>query len=773
VKTTTERRPTQRGDLLKRLILGRPLASSKQEHQLLPKTLALPVFSSDPLSSVAYATEEMMLVLTLAGATALSYMMPIGFAIAVLLAIVITSYRQTVRAYPQGGGSYIVSRENLGTLPGLTAAAAILTDYVLTVAVSVTAGTIAISSAAPGLEEHRVLLAIGFIALITLANLRGVREAGTLFAVPTYGFVALVYITLGTGLAQCLTGCRTAETADLGLPVEHALTLFILLRAFSSGATALTGVEAIADGVQAFRRPHAKNAATTLAIMGSISISMFLGITYLASALEVRVTEHFEGQSVLAQIGETVFGRGLVFFLLQGFTAGILILAANTAYQDFPRLSAILARDRFMPSQFRNRGDRLVFSNGVLVLAVLAGVLIYAFDADLNRLIQLYVVGVFTAFTLSQAGMVRRWLRVRGENWRRSAIINGVGAVTTGVVLVIVTITKFSHGAWIVIVAIPIIIAFFLAVNRHYRNVGVLLRAQRLTADRDAHNTFVFLVKELDTATLDAISYLRALRPEDVRPLYVGRPERFATVANGWEGCAPRLGRLELLEGGHDRLVRALRAYIRAIPRSREDFVTVVIPEELRNRSWFQFLVDRDPLRLKTALLFEPGVVVTDVPLVPEEVEVAKGHAGHPVEPERSVVLIPVSGVHDATVRAVIYAKSLNPGRIEGMFFVSDPDEVGNVVDEWHERKIGVPLVMVEAPFREYGEPMLAEIRNYTERGDTIVTVVLPEFIPRHWWENILHNQTAFYFKRMLLFEPNVVVTDVPFHLRGFEGNGR
>jgi len=773
VATTTDRRPTQRGGILKRLVVGRALASHKQEHQLLPKTLALPVFSSDPLSSVAYATEEMMLVLTLAGATALSYMTPIGFAIATLLVIVITSYRQTVRAYPQGGGSYIVSRENLGTLPGLTAAAAILSDYVLTVAVSVTAGTIAISSAAPALEEHRVLLAVGFIALITLANLRGVREAGTLFAIPTYGFVAMVYITLGLGLAQCLTGCRTAETADLGLPVHHALTLFILLRAFSSGATALTGVEAIADGVQAFRRPQAKNAATTLAVMGSISISMFLGITYLARALEVRVSEDFEGQSVLAQIGDTVFGGGLLFYLLQGFTAGILILAANTAYQDFPRLSAILARDKFMPSQFRNRGDRLVFSNGVLVLAVLAGLLIYAFDADLTRLIQLYVVGVFTAFTLSQAGMVRRWMRVRGENWQRSAVINGIGAVTTGVVLVIVTITKFRGGAWIVIVAMPIIITFFLAVNRHYRNVGHLLRAQRVTADRDAKNTFVFLVKQLDTATLDAISYLRALRPEDVRPLYVGRPELYATVANGWEACAPRLGRLELLEGGHDRLVRALRSFIRAIPRGRDDFVTVVIPEELRNRSWFQFLVDRDPLRLKTALLFEPGIVVTDVPLVPEEVEVAKGHAGHPVEPERSVVLIPVSAVHDATVRAVIYAKSLSPARIEAMFFVSDPDEVGNVVDEWHERKIDVPLVMVEAPFREYGEPMLAEVRNYTGHGDTIVTVVLPEFIPRHWWENLLHNQTAFYFKRMLLFEPNVVVTDVPFHLRAFEEDGR
>lgn len=761
------------GGLLKRFVLGRPLASNKQEHQLLPKALALPVFSSDPLSSVAYATEEMMLVLALAGATALSYMLPIGIAIAVLLVIVITSYRQTVRAYPRGGGSYIVSRENLGTLPGLTAAAAILTDYVLTVAVSVTAGTIAISSAAPDLEEHRVLIAIGFVALITLANLRGVKEAGTLFAVPTYGFVAMVYVVLGAGLVQCLSGCPTAESVDLGLPVQHALTLFLVLRAFSSGATALTGVEAIADGVQAFRRPQAKNAAATLAIMGAISSSMFLGITYLARALDVRVSEDFEGSSVLAQIGETVFGRSLVFYLLQGFTAGILILAANTAYQDFPRLSAILARDRFMPSQFRNRGDRLVFSNGVVVLAIIACLLIYVFDANLTRLIQLYVVGVFTAFTLSQAGMVRRWIRVREGRWVRSAVINGIGALTTGVVLVIVTITKFARGAWIVIAAMPVIIAFFLAVHHHYERVGRMLRSGRITADREASNTFVFLVHELDTATLDAVSYLRSLRPEAVHPLYLGPPERFAETAGAWDSAAPRLGRLRLLEDGREKLVRALRTYIEGIPRQPGDFVTVVIPEELRGRSWLQFVRQREALRLKTSLLFEPGIVVTDVPLVPEEMEVAKAHREHPVEPERSVVLIPVSAVHDATVRAVVYAKSLRPTHLEGMFFVSDPEEVRGVIDEWHDRKVDVPLVLVEAPFREYGEPLLAEVRKYTGHGDTIVTVVLPELIPRHWWENLLHNQTAFYFKRLLLFEPNVVVTSVPFHLRAPEAAAR
>ena len=589
---TASRSQAPRG-LLKRVLVGRALATNKAEHQLLPKVLALPVFSSDPLSSVAYATEEMMLVLTIAGAAALSFMLPIGLAIATLLVIVITSYRQTVRAYPRGGGSYIVSRENLGTAAGLVAAAAILTDYVLTVAVSVTAGTVAITSAAPSLAAHRVAIAIGFVLLITLANLRGVREAGTLFAVPTYGFVALVFLTLGVGFVRCLAGCPTAASATLPLEVQQGVTLFLILRAFSSGATALTGVEAIADGVQAFRRPQARNAAATLAIMGSISISMFVGITYLARALEVRVSDGVHGPSVLAQIGETVFGGGFLFYVLQAFTAGILVLAANTAYQDFPRLSAILARDRFMPSQFRNRGDRLVFSNGVVVLAVVASLLIYAFDANLNRLIQLYVVGVFTAFTLSQSGMVRRWIRTKGVRWKRSAVINGIGAATTGVVLVIVTITKFSHGAWIVITAIPIIVSFFLAVHHHYERVGRTLRVRRLTASVEPRNTFLVLVRDVGPAMLDALRYLRVLRPEDTVPLYVGPPGGYEETSAIWAAKAPRLGKLELLADGHERLARSVKAYVRGLERAEGDFVTVVIPETLSGRSWFQFLRSR------------------------------------------------------------------------------------------------------------------------------------------------------------------------------------
>jgi amino acid transporter len=347
---------TEGGSILKRLLVGRAITTAKQEHQLLPKTLALPIFSSDAISSVAYATEEMMLVLSLASAAAFSFMLPIAGAIALLLAIVVLSYQQTVRAYPHGGGSYVVAKENLGTIPGLVAAAALLTDYVLTVSVSIVAGTYAVISAAPSLDAHRVVIASCFAVFITVMNLRGVKEAGVIFAFPTYGFILMVYVTLVVGFARCLGGCPVAETADLHLELVKPVGLFLLARAFSSGASALTGVEAISNGVGAFRRPQSKNAGITLFLMGGISVSMFLGITFLARALQVRVGEELITKSVLAQIGNAVFGGGWPFLALQAFTTGILILAANTAFQDFPRLAAILAGDRFLPSQFRNRG---------------------------------------------------------------------------------------------------------------------------------------------------------------------------------------------------------------------------------------------------------------------------------------------------------------------------------------------------------------------------------------------------------------------------------
>ena len=752
------------GTVLKRVLLGRQVSSAKLEHTLLPKVLALPVFSSDALSSVAYATEEMMIALSFAGALAFSTMLPIGAVVAIVLAIVVTSYRQTVRAYPRGGGSYIVARENLGTLPGLVAAAAILQDYVLTVAVSVTAGTIAIVSAVPGLADRRVPIAMSLAAVISLANLRGVREAGTLFAIPTYGFVVMVYITLGTGLVRCLGGCPEAASANVEIHATHALSLFIILRAFASGSTALTGVEAIADGVQAFRRPQSRNAATTLAVMGVVSISMFLGITSLARALHVRVGEHLVGvKSVLAQIGETVFDGGTMFYVLQVFTALILILAANTAYQDFPRLSAILARDGFVPRQFQNRGDRLVFSNGILVLSGLAMMLVWLFDADLTRLIQLYVVGVFTAFTLSQTGMVRRWIRMKEPGWRRSAIINAIGASATGIVLVVVAITKFVHGAWIVISAMPVIVTFFLVINRHYERVREKLVQGSARFGEPGENRVLFVLTDVDAAAAEALGYVRAMRPASFSVAYVGsRPH--AEAADRWRELAPTAP--ALIGAADGNAVDNVLRLVRAIPRTPGDFVTVVIPETFRKASLLQAALKPVTFRLKVRLLSEPQVVVTDVPVLASDAK-PLGVEGRPLIPERIISLVFVASVHDATIRAINYANSLNAHETRAIFLATEPEETPKFLEEWAEREIAVRLDVVEAPFRDLGPPLLEEVRRVTSEPGTVAAVVLPEFLVTRWWHRILHNNRALFIKRQLLFEPRVILSSVPYQLRG------
>ena len=751
------------------MLLGRQVASARLEHTLLPKVLALPVFSSDPLSSVAYATEEMMLVLALAGVGAFGLMLPIAGVIGVVLAVVITSYRQTVRAYPRGGGSYIVARENLGTLPGLVAAAAILQDYVLTVAVSITAGTVAIISAAPSLAEDRVVIAVGLIVFIALANLRGVKEAGTLFAIPAYGFVVLVYVTLVTGLIQCLGGCRQAASANLALHAEQGLALFLVLKAFASGSTALTGVEAIADGVQAFRRPQSRNAAATLAVMGVMSISMFLGITFLARELGVRVGEQLEGvKSVLAQIGDTVFGGGMMFYLLQVFTALILILAANTAYQDFPRLSAILARDGFVPRQFQNRGDRLVFSNWILVLSGLAALLVWVFDANLTRLIQLYVVGVFTAFTLSQAGMVRRWVRLKEPGWRRSAIINGIGATATGVVLVIVAVTKFAGGAWIVISAMPVIVSFFLLVHRHYAHVAQALGRGAVRFGEAGVNRVVFVISAMDPAAAEALGYIRSMRPVSLEPLYVGDGAVEDAQAR-WTEMAPDAPPL-VIPGPGDP-VDAVIQHVRATPSGGEDFVTVVIPELFRTRSLLSAVMKPVTFRLKLRLLAEPQVVVTDVPVLEEGGRLV-GVDGRPLIPERIEALVFVASPHDAAVRAVNYAMSLNAHTTRAVFLATEPEEAPEVLRRWADRGIGVPLDVVEAPFRDLGPPLLEEVRRVTAEPGTVAAVVLPEFLVTRWWHRLLHNNRALFIKRQLLFEPRVILSSVPYQLRRSDGAG-
>jgi amino acid transporter len=755
----------------KRVLVGRAKHSQQLEHTLLPKWIALPIFSSDPLSSNAYATEEILLVLLTASTATLHLVMPIAVAIAILLAIVITSYRQTVRAYPSGGGAYIVSKENLGTLPGLTAAAALLVDYVLTVSVSVSAGVLAISSAVPELGEHAVPVSLGFLALLTLANLRGVKEAGTLFAVPTYAFVASVFTMIVVGLVRCTGGCPAAEA----IPHAHELattagsaSLFAILHAFSSGSTALTGVEAISNGVPAFRRPQARNAARTLGALGVMTIGMFLGISWLATQVPGITVSH--ERSVVAQIADAVFGGGIGFYLVQGFTAAILILAANTAYQDFPRLSSILARDGFMPSQFRNRGDRLVFSNGVIVLAVLAGALIYVFDANLSRLIQLYVVGVFTSFTLSQAGMVRHWLKERTgggtRGWRRSIVINAIGAATTGVVLVVITTTKFLHGAWIVIVSMPFIVVGLLAVHRHYQHVSRALRTRGLHVDRDVRHRFYFLVRDLGPATHEALAQIRALRPRSVTPLYVGKSELFPAIARGWTELAGRFGPLERLPGHRRGTIPALRERLGAEAPDEHTFVTVVIPELVSGTSWWHLLwQQRFAFYLKARLLFSPDLAVMDIPLVPKEQAEASERSNGEFETGRSVVLVPVSAVHDGTIRAVNYARALASTHLEALYFAADPDVVPDLVNEWWDSGLDVPLSFVEAPFRDLGPPLLEEIRRHTARPDTVVTVVIPEFLVTRSWEHLLHGQTALFIKRLLLTEPNTVVVSVPYRV--------
>ena len=748
------------------------MASSKLEHTLLPKVLALPVFSSDPLSSNAYATEEMMLVLVLAGTMSFALMLPLALLIALVLAIVVTSYRQTVRAYPSGGGSYIVAHENLGKLPGVVAASALLSDYVLTVSVSIAAGVLAITSAAPSLAEHKVLLSIGFITLVAMANLRGVKEAGTVFALPTYGFVITVYVMLGAGLVNCLDGCPRAATADLPIHPEHALSFFLILRAFSSGSTALTGVEAISNGVQAFRRPQSRNAASTLSMMAVMTIGMFLGITALTRAIGVRTNEEIAlTKSVLAQIGETIFGSdAAMFFVLQAFTAGILILAANTAYQDFPRLSAILARDRYMPRQFINRGDRLVFSNGIVVLSVFAGLLIWAFDANLTRLIQLYLVGVFAAFTLSQIGMVRRWLRLREQGWRRSAFINGFGASATGIVLVIITITKFREGAWIVIAAQPFLIAAMLGVHRHYSAVDRKLRGGSVRFGEVAANHVVFVLSDIDAAATEALGYVRAMRPGSFLVVYVGkRPLREAQGL--WKALAP--SGPELVSVGAGSPVEGVIQLIRGIPRAPTDFVTVVIPEMFRKRSLVRAALKPVTFRLKVRLLSEPQVVVTDVPVLAEGDELAGGVDARALIPERIEALVFVASVHDATMRAINYARSLNAHETRAIFLATEPEETPEFLEQWAEHGIGVRLDVVEAPFRDFAPPLLEEVRRVTSRTGTVAAVVLPEFLVTRWWHRVLHNNRAFFVKRQLLFEPRVILSSVPFHIGGQAGPRR
>ncbi|HYS18394.1 MAG TPA: APC family permease [Candidatus Binatia bacterium] len=602
---------------MKRLLLGAPMPLAQARHERLSKTVALAVFASDPLSSVAYATEEILLVLILAGSAALSYSLPVALGIAALLAVVVTSYRQTVAAYPQGGGAYLVAKDNLGQYPALTAAAALLVDYVLTVSVSVVAGIAALTSALPWLHPYRVVLSILAVTGIALGNLRGVRESGRMFAAPTYFFVASMLVMIAYGLVGALFDWLPEAPYEPHPPGLEGVGLFLLLRSYAAGCTALTGVEAVSNGVQALKPPEGRNAQTVMTALGIISIAMFLGITYLAYDFGIIPGG---AETVVSKIARRVFGTGALYYCVQASTLLILVLAANTSYADFPRLSSILARDRFVPRQFANQGDRLVFSNGILILSGFAIILIVVFQGDTHALLPLYAIGVFISFTLSQSGMVRRWLRLREKGWRWRVRVNGVGAVVTGVVLLTLAATKFAEGAWIVVVVVPLLVGTFVVMHRHYEEVAVEL-------------------------TLDGLE----------------APPRF-----------------------------------------------------------------------------------------------------------QHTVLVLIGDVHRGVVRVVQYARTLAPtAAVRAVYVETDPVRTAKLEEKLGKWGLGVPLVVLTSPYRSLLRPLLDYLDQIQARGDEqMVTIVLPEFLPRHWWQHILHNQTALLIKGALLFRKNTVVADVPYLLK-------
>jgi amino acid transporter len=611
---------------LRRLLIGPRIPTELEMTERIGVLKGLAVFASDNISSSAYATEEIMRVLVLAGAGALSLTMPLTVGIVLVLAIVVISYQQTIRAYPSGGGSYIVASDNLGTLPGLIAAAALLTDYILTVSVSIAAGVAALTSIFAGLFEYRVALGIGFIVLLAVGNLRGIRESATLFAAPTYVYLLSIYGLLAYGILLAITGNLPLYQPPPEWALEahgaEALGLFLILRAFASGSVALTGTEAVSNGVPAFEPPEAPHAARVLIVMGACFGTIFLGISFLAGQLGV-LPDPTEQETIISQITRTLVGDGSPYhYLVQISTALLLVLAANTAFADFPRLSSILARDRFVPRIFQFRGERLAFSSGIMLLALVAIVLVIVFEGSVTNLIPLYTVGVFVAFTLSQSGMVRHWWKLKGEekHWRVRAGINALGAVTTAIVAVEVAVSKFALGAWMVLLLIPCLVAIMWGIRLAYRDVEHSL----------------------------------ALGPEE-----------------------------------------------------------------------------------------------TTLPPV-----------------EQPHVLVPVSRLDRAALQALSYGRSIS-SKLTAVHVTDDPAEIEAVRREWDALGFEIELVVVESPYRALIPPLLAYIDAVDSQDPGPITVVLAEFVPRHFWEYVLHNQTALRLKFHLFFRPNTVVVDVPYHVGG------
>jgi amino acid transporter len=612
-----------RSHALKRAVLGRPIATAQEVHHRLSKALALSVFSSDAISSTAYATEEILIVLLIAGTASLKWAFPLSIAVAGLLAIVAISYQQTVHAYPSGGGSYIVSTANLGRKPGMLAASSLMIDYVMTVAVSVAAGVAAVDSAFPSLLKYRVLISVAIVVLMGLANLRGLKESGRLFALPTYAFIILCGGLIVVGLVRWSLGDLHPVVSAPQMATQGGLTLYLLLRAFSGGCSAMTGTEAISNGVPAFKPPEARNAGITLGVMAAILGGFLLGVTFLAQQLHLAPKAD-GSETILSMVGRSVYGNGAVlYFALQFATMAILFMGANTSFADFPRLSSILARDGLMPRQFMNRGDKLAFSNGIIGLAALSMLVIVVFAGDVTRMIPLYAVGVFCSFTLSQSGMVVHWFKVKGRRWRGKAAMNGFGALLTGVVLLVVLSTKFLKGAYIVLVAAAVLMLLFAYLDRHYKRVAraleppddEALRVLVAEAAESRRTMVVLFVSQVNELTARSLAIGSSLRADSFEAVTVSSDQAgLARLRADWQALGVDVP-LRVLPADSGRFVAAAVRYVRSLGPGPHRSVVVVIPELVVEHRWENLLHNPMALRLKAALLRIPWVMAMNVPV--------------------------------------------------------------------------------------------------------------------------------------------------------------
>jgi amino acid transporter len=761
---------------LKRLLVGAPLSTERLQHERLGKPTALAVFASDNLSSSAYATEEILRVLVTYGAIGIfALVVPITVALLAVLAILLFSYRQTIKSYPQGGGAYLVTRDNFGLPPAQVAGVALLMDYILTVAVSVSAGTAALTSAAPALFPYRVPVSLLFIVILTMGNLRGLKESGRMFALPTYFFIAMMGLLFVAAFYRSLTGGLHPISHPFPHQELEAVGIFVILKAFASGGAAVTGVEAISNGVPAFRVPEWRNARATLMWMGSLLGIMFLGLSILAAKMKV-VPDPTGAKTVLAQVGRGVFGGSalgtVMYLMLQISTMLILVLAANTSYADFPRLASFLAADHFLPRQLLRHGDRLVFSNGIVVLAGIAGFLVVIFQASVNGLIPLYAIGVFTSFTFSQAGMAVHHRREQEPNWRRGLMINGFGAIVSGLMTVIIAAAKFTEGAWLVLIIMPVSLAGLFTIHRHYQEAARILRHDQRKVPLDFPRQRVIIPDSDDEAALrSALAYADRVFPTEVRVVRLAQAGDDYAAFLGHEPFAGEVREVALAEGSP---TEALKAYVRRVRREigPGELLNIIIPESVGHLGMSYLYRQQRLQRLKGALLAEPGVVVTNLPVrrgyeALEPGEQATRSARTLQQPWRHVAVVLVAGVHNASLGGLRYARSLGADEIHAVHIEAVPEETERLVAEWAQAVGGrIPLEVVESPYREIARPALEYVRRILDANPrTYVSIIIPEFVVRRAWHALLHNHTPLLLKQVFLFEPSVVVAAVPYRL--------